>query len=108
MRRPTRRSIAPAERRLDPARPAAELARRVRALTPHIGAFLELADGERLGVRGRPPSRPRRRRASCSAGSGLRVGCAEGVLRVLEVRPAGGRAMGADAYLRGHPAPRLR
>ena len=43
--------IEPAERRLDPPRPAAELERRVRALTPHIGAYLELAGGERLGVR---------------------------------------------------------
>ena len=32
--------IAGADRRLDPARPATELARPVRALTPHIGALL--------------------------------------------------------------------
>ncbi|HEU5142108.1 MAG TPA: methionyl-tRNA formyltransferase, partial [Solirubrobacterales bacterium] len=43
--------IDPAERRLDPSRPAAELARVVRALTPHVGAYLELDGGERLGVR---------------------------------------------------------
>ena len=42
--------IEPEERRLDPERPAIELERRVRALTPHIGAYLELAGGERLGV----------------------------------------------------------
>src|SRR5438477_440344 len=41
--------VDPAERRLDPARPAVELERRVRALAPAIGAFLE-RDGERLGV----------------------------------------------------------
>src|SRR3954463_13680066 len=42
--------IGPEDRRLDPALGAAALERRVRALTPHIGAFLE-AGGERLGVR---------------------------------------------------------
>ncbi|HEY3435808.1 MAG TPA: methionyl-tRNA formyltransferase, partial [Solirubrobacterales bacterium] len=35
------------ERRLDPERPAEELAAKVRALTPHIGAYLELPGGER-------------------------------------------------------------
>ena len=42
--------IAPAERRLDTSRPAAELERVVRALTPGIGAFIEFEGGERLGV----------------------------------------------------------
>ena len=39
------------ERRLDPERSADELARTVRALTPHIGAFVEHGAQERLGVR---------------------------------------------------------
>ncbi len=43
--------IDAAERRLDPAGAAADLAAKVRALTPHIGAYLELEGGERLGVR---------------------------------------------------------
>ena len=43
--------ITAEERRLDPARAAAELARAVRALNPHIGTHLELEGGERLGVR---------------------------------------------------------
>src|SRR4051794_14605847 len=42
--------IGPEDRRLDPALGAAALERRVRALTPHIGSFVE-ARGERLGVR---------------------------------------------------------
>ncbi|MGH2952944.1 MAG: methionyl-tRNA formyltransferase [Solirubrobacterales bacterium] len=100
--------IAPAERRLDPARGATELARMVRALTPHIGAYLELARGGRLGVR----------RARAEPGSalgvgevegagGLRVGCADGALRLEVVQPPGGRPMDALDYLRGHPAPQL-
>jgi methionyl-tRNA formyltransferase len=31
--------------------------------------------------------------------------CAEGALELLEVKPAGGRAMDAAAYLRGHSQP---
>ena len=48
--------ISPEDRRLDPAASAADLAAKVRALTPHIGAFLELEGGERLGsARGARP-----------------------------------------------------
>ena len=43
--------IGPDDRRLDPSRPADELERRVRALTPHVGAYVELPSDERLGVR---------------------------------------------------------
>ncbi len=38
------------DRRLDPSESAAAQARRVRALSPHIGAYLEQPDGTRLGV----------------------------------------------------------
>jgi methionyl-tRNA formyltransferase len=82
----------------------AELERRVRALTPHIGAYVELADGERLGVR----------RARLAAGvddvepgalaardSALVFGAAQGALRLLEVHPPGRTPMAADAWLRG-------
>ena len=96
--------IEPGERRLDPARPAAELARRVRALTPHIGAYLELAEDERLGVR---RARAGRRRAggggAGGVGGALLLGCGEGALALEIVQPAGGKPMAADAYLRGHP-----
>ena len=45
--------ITAADRLLDPAdRPAAELERTVRALTPHVGARLALPDGSFLGVWG--------------------------------------------------------
>jgi methionyl-tRNA formyltransferase len=100
--------IAPTERRLDPARPAAELERTVRALNPHVGAYLELDAGGRLGVRaasaqdgGLPPGQ------LAADGRALRLGCGEGVLRLDVVQPAGKRPMPADAYLRGHPPPRV-
>ena len=94
-RRPTPRRSSPAERRLDPARPAIELERRVRALTPHIGAYLELEGGERLGV-GRGPRRAgrarpgdaRRRPTACgSAAARASCGCSRSARR----RAADGR-----------------
>ncbi len=100
--------IAPEERRLDPGRPASELAATVRALTPHIGAYLETADGERLGVR-------RARAVDVSVKTGavksewgvLLVGCCRGALRLELVQPPGGKPMPVDAYLRGHSLPKL-
>ena len=96
------------ERRLDPERPAVELERVVRALTPHVGAYVELGGGERLRVhaaRARlgelPPGRLE------DGGDALLLGCGEGVLELTGVHPAGGRPMQAADYLRGHPLPRL-
>jgi methionyl-tRNA formyltransferase len=98
--------IDPAERRLDPARPALELERVVRALTPHVGAYLELEGADRLGVLEAAAEPGELAPGTIAADGGLRLGCGEGVLRLSRVRPAGGREMDAAAYLRGHPAPR--
>jgi methionyl-tRNA formyltransferase len=100
--------IDSAERRLDPGRPAADLARTVRALTPHVGAYLELDGESRLGVR-------RARAVDVSVKQGemkaewgaLLLGCGRGALRLEVVQPPGGKPMAADAYLRGHPVPVL-
>ena len=96
--------IDPAERRLDPARPALELERLVRALTPHVSTYLELEGGDRLGVLEAAAEPGELAQGAIATDHGLRLGCAEGVLRLLRVRPAGGREMDAAAYLRGHPA----
>jgi methionyl-tRNA formyltransferase len=100
--------IDAAERRLDPARPAAELAAKVRALTPHVGVYLEAANGERLGVRQAhlvetdvPPSTLEARDGA------LLLGCGDGALQLDVVQPPGSKAMPADAYLRGYEPPRL-
>lgn len=96
------------ERLLDPSRPAVELARAVRALTPHIGAQLELAGGERLGVRaaGVAPDAVPRGTLEVRDGS-LILGCGEGSLRLEVLRPPGGREMAAADYLRGNAVPAL-
>ncbi len=100
--------IAPEERRLDPARPAAELARTVRALTPHVGAYIETGGGERLGVRRARPVDVGVKTGEVKAEWGaLLLGCGRGALRLEVVQPSGGKPMAADAYLRGHSLPKL-
>ncbi len=73
--------IRPEDRVLDLDRPAEELVRVVRALSPHIGARAELE--------GRPVTVWRARVAG------------DGSFEPLEVQPAGGRRMAADAWRRG-------
>ncbi|TMK25564.1 MAG: methionyl-tRNA formyltransferase [Actinobacteria bacterium] len=102
--------IGPADRLLDPSRPAAELERVVRALHPHLRAQVELSDGTLLGVH-----RAVLLNGTAPAGAGeagtddspaeRSVGCTPGVLELLAVQPPGGRTMDASAYLRGHALP---
>ena len=97
--------IEASDRRLDPELTSTELERRVRALNPHVGTYVELADGKRLGVRRASPADVAVAPGEVSVQQGRLVyGCAEGALELLEVLPAGGRAMDAAAYLRGHAA----
>lgn len=98
--------IEPAERRLDPGRPAAELAAQIRALTPHVGAYLELPDGERLGVRQAVAVEGDLDSGRLAEREGaLLLGTGEAALRLEVVQPAGGKPMSAADYLRGHPLP---
>lgn len=95
--------IGPADRRLDPSRSAIELAAQVRALTPHIGAYLELPSGERLGIRGARSAPENAPVAELSqAAEMLRLGTGEGTLLIDTVQPAGGKPMSAADFLRGH------
>jgi methionyl-tRNA formyltransferase len=73
--------IGPDDRLLDLGRPAEELVRVVRALSPHIGARAEL-EGRRVTV------------------WRARVG-EDGGFEPLEVQPEGGRRMEYEAWLRG-------
>jgi methionyl-tRNA formyltransferase len=95
--------IAAADRRLDPARTAVELERIVRGLSPHIGAWVGLPDGARLGVL--------EARALADAGTlgelvtegpaAPALGCADGRLQLLRVKPEGRREMSGADWLRG-------
>ena len=73
--------ITAADRELDPVRPADELVRRVRALSPHIGARAEL-HGRHITVwRARVDE--------------------NGAFEPVEIQPDGGRRMAYEAWLRG-------
>jgi methionyl-tRNA formyltransferase len=100
--------IEAADRALDPARPAAELERTVRALRPHIGARLALPDGDYLGVIAAQPAGggPEAGRVRAD-GDRLLLGTADGALELTEIRPPGGRPMAAAEWLRGRPAANL-
>jgi methionyl-tRNA formyltransferase len=95
--------ITAADRMLDPDRTAPELEAVVRALNPHIGAQLELADGSRLGVReARPLSDPGPTSGLSLAGRRPVLGCRSGSLELVVVVPPGRRPMAAEDFLRGY------
>jgi methionyl-tRNA formyltransferase len=100
------RPFAREDGRLDPSRPAMELERRVRALRPWPGTYLDLQEG-RLAVLGATAAAGRPADVAGTIARddrGLALVTADGRLRLLEVRQAGGRAMDSAAYLRGRPA----
>jgi methionyl-tRNA formyltransferase len=90
--------IAPGDRALDWSRPAVELDRVVRALSPHIGARCMLDDRPFVVWRARPLDRGP---SAGEVGDPLVVGCGQGALELLELQPAGKRRMGAGEFLRG-------
>jgi methionyl-tRNA formyltransferase len=95
--------ISAEDRHLDPARSPVELERRVRALSPHIGAWVELPGEERMGVLRARAADDRVEAGRLDARDGrLLYGCDGGALELVEVKPPGGRAMNAGAWLRGH------
>jgi methionyl-tRNA formyltransferase len=77
--------ITAEDRRLDPGQSAAQQALRVRALSPHIGAYLELEDGSRLGV--------------------WRAHAEGEQLKLDEVQPPGKKRMAYADYERGQRKP---
>lgn len=87
--------ITSEDRLLDVRRPAIELERRVRALSPHIGALAEL-DGATLGVVSAQASAHRGDPATPA------LQCADGYLWLEVVKPPGRREMTGREWLRGH------
>lgn len=93
------------EGRLDWTLPASILRNRIRGFVPWPGCFCEMPDGQRLKVlcasvedrSGQPGE------ILETEGAGLLVAAGEGALRLIEVQPAGKRAMDGASYLRGYP-----
>jgi methionyl-tRNA formyltransferase len=96
--------LTAADRVLDGSRTATQLERTVRALTPHVGARVELPDRSWLGVRAarvRVGSDGPEAGVVSLAGPCPVLGCAEGALELIVVQPEGRKAMGGEDYLRG-------
>ncbi len=98
------KKIDKAEGRIDWSRPAIEVDRHIRGLSPFPGAWFEYR-GERIKAL----------RSRVAAGSGapgtvlddtLTIACGDGAVLLTELQRAGKGAMGADALLRGFPIPR--
>lgn len=100
--RPLQRS----DGRLDPSRSAVELERRIRALRPWPGTFLEI-EGRRVVVHEvavavrEPGDVPG---GLVPHGDGIALTTANGRLILETVQPAGGRSMPGSAFRRGHPS----
>ncbi len=100
--------ISAADRLLDArTRPAVELARTVRALSPHVGARLALPDGSYLGVWGAQLASDAAREPGTLGNEGgrLMLSTADGTLELTSVQPPGRRPMPAADYLRGRGLP---
>ncbi len=96
--------IDKAEARIDWTRPAAEVDRHIRGLSPFPGAWCEI-DGRRVKLL----------RSELAAGAGapgaalddaLTIACGDGAVRLLELQRAGKGAAAAGDFLRGCPVPK--
>lgn len=98
------RKLTKEDGRLDWMQPAEILRNRIRGFTPWPGCYCEMPDGQRLKVL-RAAVEPRSGipgEILEASGSGLLVAAGEGALRLLDVQPAGKKAMDGASYLRGY------
>jgi len=95
--------IEPAESRIDWSRPAREVHNHIRGLSPHPGAWFEVA------LHGKT-ERVRALRSTLAEGEGppgtllddrLTIACGHGAVRLTQVQRAGKRPMSAEDFLRG-------
>jgi methionyl-tRNA formyltransferase len=87
---------------------AIELDRTIRALTPHIGTFFELVGGDPLRVEQASVTDRKLKPGTAAAEDGrLFVGTMSTALELLRVRPAGGKTMDVESFMRGNEAPEI-
>jgi methionyl-tRNA formyltransferase len=85
---------------------ANELGLTIRALTPHIGAMFQLESGDPLRVESaKVVDRPLEPGITAAEEGRLFVGTTDMTLELLRVKPAGGKAMDVESFLRGNDAP---
>ncbi|MDQ5894831.1 MAG: Methionyl-tRNA formyltransferase [Actinomycetota bacterium] len=94
--------ISAEDREIKPVRTARQVHDQVRALTPHIGAWLPIGEDDRLGVRATTvlDSGPESGQFEDREGWPV-LGCGEGAIRLDRVTPPGKKEMDGDAWLRG-------
>jgi len=93
------------EERLDWRRPAADLARQVRALSPRPAAWFAIG-GDRFKVLAADPARDEHAAAPGTfLGDGFVVSCGQGALRILRLQRSGKAPMAAEEFLRGYRLP---
>ncbi len=105
------RKISPAEARIDWTRPAAEVDRQIRGLSPFPGAWFMAPQSVGMD---RAPVRIKALLSRPEAGAGapgealddhLRVACGSGAVRILKAQREGKGAQAAGELLRGFPIP---
>ena len=105
------KKITPAETRVDWTRPAAEVDRQIRGLSPFPGAWFE-APSDTTSSRGMVRVKALLSRLEDGEGpagalldDALLVACGSGAVRLLQVQREGRQAQDAEAFLRGFPLP---
>jgi methionyl-tRNA formyltransferase len=93
------KKISKDEARIDWNRSAHDIDSHIRGLSPFPGAWTE-ADGERLKILYAEPAGGNGR-PGVTLDNALTVACGDGALKLLKVQRAGGKAMDADALLKG-------
>ena len=97
------KKIDKAEAKIDWTKPATEIDRQVRAMTPFPGAWLEL-DGIRVKVHS-AVIEPGQGEPGRILDESFLVATGENAIRIMDVQPAGKGLMDAEAFLRGRPNP---
>lgn len=101
------RRIKKEEGRIDWSKSAREIDRHIRAMTPWPGARTVAPNGREIVVlelRAAPPAAgnsPATPGTVLATDPALRVACGDGAVLILSVKPSGGVAMDASAWLRG-------
>ena len=98
------KKISKDETRIDWNRSARDIDCHIRGLSPFPGAWTE-ANGERLKILYAEPMKGDGR-PGITLDDVLTVACSDGALKLRKVQRAGGKAMDADALLKGFAVPR--
>ncbi len=96
--------IDKAEARIDWTRPAGDVDRRIRGLSPFPGAWTEM-EGDRIKLLASEPAPQATVTPGTTLDDGLTVACGAGAVRLLRLQRAGKAAQDAATFLRGHPVP---